>query len=94
MSPNVAIEKVAHLNSGLALIPSPGTSLEQLEKYVDRLARAFGACQVEQNEKWAKYLVKEVHRRIMTLDGLKDVTFEIAEQAFEMSCSIKPEWGR
>lgn len=30
----------------------------------------------------------------MTLDGLRDVTIDMAEQAFEMSCGIKPEWGR
>lgn len=33
-------------------------------------------------------------RRIKTLDGLTDVSVEMAEQAFEMSCNIRPEWGR
>lgn len=94
LPPNVAIGKVAHINSGLALIPSPGTSLEQLEENADRLAQAFGACRAERNEKWAKYLVREVPKRIMTLDGLRDVTIDMAEQAFEMSCGMKPEWGR
>ena len=42
----------------------------------------------------AKYLVRELPKRIMTLDGLTDVTTEMAEQAFEMSCGMKPEWGR
>lgn len=30
----------------------------------------------------------------MTLDGLTNVTTEMAEQAFEMSCGMKPEGGR
>ncbi len=30
----------------------------------------------------------------MILDGLTDVTTKIAEQAFEMSCGMKPECGR
>lgn len=41
LPPNVAIRKVAHINLGLALIPSPGTSLEQLEENADQLAQAF-----------------------------------------------------
>lgn len=94
LTPNVAIGKVAHINSGLALIPSLGTSLKQLEENADRLAQTFGACRAERNEKWAKYLVREVSRKIMTLDGIKDVTTEMAEQAFQMSCGMKPEWGR
>ena len=91
---NVIIGKVANINSGLALIPSPGTNLEQLEENADRLAQAFGAFRAERNEKWAKYMVREVPKRIMTLDGLTDGTTEMAEQAFEMSCGMKPEWGR
>ena len=94
LPPNVIVGKVAHINSSLALIPSPGTKLEQLEENVDRLAQAFGACRAERNEKWAKYLVREVPKRIMTLDGPTDVTTEMAEQAFEMSCGMKPKWAR
>lgn len=30
----------------------------------------------------------------MILDGLGDVIIDIAEQAFEMSCGMKLEWGR
>ncbi len=56
--------------------------------------QAFGVCRAERNEKWAKYLVREVLKRIMTMDGLTDVTTEMAEQAFEMSCGMKPEWSR
>ena len=56
--------------------------------------QAFGVFRAERNEKWAKYLVREVPKRIMTLDGLTDVTTEMAEQAFEMSCGMKPEWSR
>lgn len=79
-----------YINSGLALILSPGTKLEQLEENAHRLAQAFGACQVEKNKKWAKYLVQKVPKRIRTLDGLTDVTIEIAKQAFKMSCGMKP----
>ena len=94
LPPNVGVAKIVHINSGLALIPSPGTKLEQLEENAHRLAQAFGACRVERNEKWAKYLVREVPKRIRTFEGLTDVTTEMAEQAFEMSCGMKPEWGR
>lgn len=30
----------------------------------------------------------------MTLDSLADVTLEMAGEAFEMPCSMRPEWGR
>lgn len=94
LSANVVIGKVAHVNSGLALIPALGTDLEQLEENASRLAQAFGACRAKRNEKWAIYLVQEVPKRIMTLDGLTDVTTEMAEQAFKMSCGMKLEWAR
>ena len=90
LPPNVIIGKVAHINSSLALIPSPGTNLEQLEENADRLTQAFGVFRAERNEKWAKYLVKEVAKRIMTLDGLTDVTTKMVKQTFEMSCGMKP----
>lgn len=93
LPPSLAIGKVAHINLGLILIPSPRTSLEQLEENADRLVQVFGICQVKQNKKWAKYLVKEILKRIMTLDGLKDVIIKMAEEAFEMSCGMKSEWG-
>lgn len=76
---NIAIRKIAHINSGLALILSLKTSLEQLKKYKNWLAQAFKACRVEQKEKYAKYLVKEMPRRIMTLDELKDMTIKMAK---------------
>ena len=88
---NVRIGKVAHRNSGLALIPAAGTDLEQLEDNANGLALVFGACRAERNEKWVKYLVRDVPKRIMTLEGLKDVTTDMAEQAFEMSCGMKLE---
>ncbi len=94
LSPNVIIGKVANINSGFALIPSPGTNLEQLEENTDRLTQAFRASRAEGNEKWAKYLVRELLKRIMTLEGLTDLTTEMAEQAFEISCGMKPELGR
>ena len=94
LPPNVVIGRVAHINTGLALIPATGTSIKQLEKYSDKLTRAFGACRAERNGRWVKYLVREVPRHIKTLDDLTDVSVEIAEQAFEMSCNMRPEWGR
>ena len=90
----VVVGKVAHINTGIALIPTAGVTIQQLEEHSEKLARAFGACRAERNEKWVKYLVREVPRRIMTLDGLADVTSEMAEEAFEMSCGMRPEWGR
>lgn len=53
--------------------------------------QVFGVYQVEQNKKWAKYLVREMSKRIKTLDGLTDVTTKIAEQVFEIFYSMKPE---
>lgn len=50
LSPNVAIGKVAHINLGPGLIPSPRSSLEQLNERTDRLAQVCGAYQVERNE--------------------------------------------
>lgn len=64
---------------GLALILFPEIKLEQLEENAIELAQAFELCQVKQNEKWAKYLVKEVPKRIMTLDRFIDVTTKMAE---------------
>ena len=84
----VVIGKLAHINSGLALISAPDTTAEQLEEHKETLARVFGACRAERNEKWAKYLVQSVPRRIRTLENLEDVTTEIAAEAFEQSCHI------
>ncbi len=33
-------------------------------------------------------------RRIKTLEGLTNVSVEMGEQEFEMSCSMRPEGGR
>ena len=90
----VVIGKVAHINSGLALIPVLGTTTEELEEHKETLAQVFGACRAEQNEKWAKYLVQSVPRRIRTLENLEDVTTEIVAKAFEQSCNMQPEWAR
>lgn len=43
LPPNVIVGKVAHNNSGLALIPLPGTKLEPLEENRVQLAQAYGA---------------------------------------------------
>ena len=88
------IGKVAHINSGIALIPAPGTTIAQLKEHKETLARIFGACRAERNEKWAKYLVRGVPRRIRTLETLEDVTPEIAAEAFQQSCNMQPEWAR
>lgn len=90
----VRIGKVAHINSGLALLPAPGTSIAQLEEHCEKLALAFGTCRIERNEKWAKYLVRNVPRRICTTESLEEVTAEIAVEAFEQSCNMRPEWAR
>lgn len=47
---NIAIGKVAHINSSLALIPNPETNLKQLEENADRLAQTFEICRAEQNK--------------------------------------------
>lgn len=88
------IGKVAHINSGIALIPVPGTTIAQLKEHKETLARIFGACCAERKKKWAKYLVRGVPRCIQTLETLEDVTPEIAAEAFEQSCNMRPEWAR
>lgn len=67
----VVIGKVAHINSGIALIPAPGTTIARLEEHKETLACIFGACRAEKNEKWAKYLVHGVSRQIQTLEMLE-----------------------
>lgn len=84
---------MVHITLGLVLILFSKTKLEQLEENAVELAQAFGVCQAEQNEKWAKYLLKKVLKRIMILDGLIDGTTKIAKQTFKMSSGIKLEWG-
>lgn len=94
LSTNVSIGKVANVNFDLVLIPAAGTDLEQLKDNASRLAQIFGACRAKRNEKWAKDLVQDVPKRIMILGGLTEVTTDMAEQAFEISYGIKPEWAR
>lgn len=67
--------------------------MEQLGEDKETLTQIFGACRAERNEKWAKYLVRGVPRRIRTVENLEDVTTEIAAEAFEQSCNIRPEWA-
>lgn len=45
---------------GAALSPGTMWEQEQLEENAHQLAQIFGKCRVEPNEKWAKYLVREV----------------------------------
>lgn len=47
----VVVGKVVHINTGIALIPAAGVTIQQLEEYSEKLARAFGVCRAEQNEK-------------------------------------------
>lgn len=85
---------MANINSELVLIPALGTTADQLEEHKEILARVFGACHAERNEKRAKYLVRSVPHRIRTLENLENVTTEIAAETFEQSCNIRPEWTR
>lgn len=91
---NVIIGKVAYINLGFAMIFFPGSKLEYLEENTVGLVQTFWECQAEQNEKWAKYLVKGVLKKIMILDGFINITTKMAKQAFEMSCDIKLKLGR
>ena len=88
------IGKVAHINSGIALIPTLGTNIAQLEEHKEILSRIFGTCCAKRNEKWAKYLVRGVLRWIRTLETLEEVTSEIAAEAFQQSCNMQLEWAR
>lgn len=44
------IDKVAYINSGIASIPTPSTTLAQLEEHKETLARIFGACRAKKRE--------------------------------------------
>ena len=91
---NIVIGRVAHVQSGLALMPAPGITIAQLEEYSESLARCFGSCRAEKNEKWAKYLVKNVPLKIRSINEMIEVTPTIAAEAFEQSCNMKLEWAR
>ncbi len=88
------IGKIAHIRSGLALMPVLGTTIAQLEEYSEIIARCFGSCRAERNEKWAKYLVKNVSLRIRPMNEMVEMTPTISADAFEQSCNMKPEWAR
>ncbi len=45
------IGKVTNINSGIALIPAPGTTIAKLGESKETLASIFGALRVERNEK-------------------------------------------
>lgn len=44
------IDKVAYINSGIALIPTPSTTIAQLEEHKETLACIFGACRAKKRE--------------------------------------------
>lgn len=54
---NVVVGKVVSINSGLTLIPAPGTTAKQLGEHKETLIQVFVAYWADRNEKWAKYLV-------------------------------------
>lgn len=74
MPNRVVIEKVEHINLGLAFIPVSGTILEKLEKCKETLLQVFGECCAGRNEKWARYLVRGVPSQIGILENLEEVT--------------------
>lgn len=89
----MSIGKVALINFGFTLIPVVETHLKELEDNDSRLTQVFKAYQAKKTKKWVKYFIWDVPKRIMTLEELIDVTTNIAEEAFGMSYSIKPEWA-
>ena len=76
------IGKVAYVNSRIALILAPSRTIAKLEENKETLACIFGVFCAERNEKWAKYLLRGVPRRIQTLETLEDVALEIATEPF------------
>ena len=88
------ISKVAHINSGIALIPVLGTNIAKLKENKKTLARIFGLWRAGRNKKWAKYLVRGIPRQTRTLETLEDVKPEIAAEPFQQSCNMQPEWAR
>ena len=82
---------MANINIGIAHILVVDVKIQKLEKYNEKVTQAFGACRAEQKKKYLKYLVQEVPTQIMSLDGLANVTSEMAKKTFEMFCDIIPE---
>ena len=56
----ISVGQVEYINSGIALIPASGTSIGQLEEHKLRSTQTLGAYRMQQNEKWAKNLVREM----------------------------------
>lgn len=94
LPPTLTIKKVAYVKTGLALVLVVSITLQQLQEISSKLAQTFGIWQAEPNKKWAKYMVRDILRRIKTLDGVTDVSISIAEEAFEIAIGMKPECGR
>lgn len=91
LPPILTIRKVAHVKTGLALLLAAGTTLQQLQEFNSKLAQTFRAYQAEPNERWVKYLVRNIPQCIRTLDSLTDVSISVAKEAFKMATGIKPE---
>lgn len=87
----IHIEKITYINLGIFLIPASRTSIGQLWEYRLRLTQTFKSCRIEKNEKWAKYLLHGVSKKIKTLKRLIDIIVEMIKQVFKMSCNIKPK---
>lgn len=88
---NVIVRKVGYIKFGILLIATPGTAITQLKNHKERLAIVLGVCQSEYNQKWIKYFVRDLPRRIKTLENLEPGISDMAFEAVQYSYNMRPD---
>ncbi|KAE8239651.1 hypothetical protein A4X06_0g8134 [Tilletia controversa] len=58
--PGARISVVDKVSSGLALTPTGGCTVEELEPHFARIAAALGATRVERNENWHRWVLRDI----------------------------------
>ncbi|CAD6888114.1 unnamed protein product, partial [Tilletia caries] len=58
--PGARIGVVDKVSSGLALTPTGGCTVEELEPHFARIAAALGATRVERNENWHRWVLRDI----------------------------------
>jgi hypothetical protein len=75
------VETASFVRTGVALMPKPGTSAEDLLQDKDKISKALGDGKVEGDEKWVVVKVHDLSTRMTTIDdahqlGYRDVSIE------------------
>ncbi len=71
-------------NSSIFFIPASGSNIEWFGHDEYKLTQPFEAGSREQNKKWANCLLREVSKKIETLEELTDVIVNMVELTFQM----------